>query len=70
MKTKLNAVIAAVVLAAVAMPSFAKKDEREREHEKEYKTHSVPEINGAGAALALALLGSVVLIARERRRQQ
>lgn len=31
---------------------------------------SVPEIDGAGAILALALLGGIVAIARERRKKQ
>jgi hypothetical protein len=70
MKFKFNAVCTALVLAAVAVPSFAKDKERDDNKHDRRQISSVPEINGAGASLALALLGGMVLIARERRRNQ
>jgi len=78
MKYKFNAVCATLVLAAFAAPSFAddRKEPPKPSHppeishfdEHSFHTNSVPEINGAGASLALALLGGMVLIARERRK--
>ena len=85
MKKIAKTTIAALLLAAVAMPALADREDkggRDKKEQKEQKRHqpgpmhfdrdsfhanTVPEINGAGAALALALLGGIVLIARERR---
>jgi hypothetical protein len=72
-----KAACTAIVLAAVALPSFADNDSKEKKGHQTPPTHidrdsfhtnTVPEINGAGASLALALLGGIVLIARERRK--
>ncbi|WP_158558842.1 MYXO-CTERM sorting domain-containing protein [Rhodoferax lacus] len=82
MKPIFKTVCAALVLAAFAAPSFAdgrKNDDDNKKHvqvpqikkgdfDRPGSAHSVPEINGAGASLALALLGGVVLIMRERRK--
>lgn len=45
-----------------------KKEYREKK-EREHSYNSVPEIDAAGAAIALALLGGIVSIARERRKR-
>ena len=61
------------MLAAFIAPAFAGGKEPSpplpiKHSDLDDRAHSVPEINGAGAALARALLGGVVLIMRERRK--
>lgn len=76
MKPIFKTVCAALVLAAFAAPSFAERKEpppppplkHSQFDDRSDRAHSVPEINGAGASLALALLGGIVLIVRERRK--
>ena len=73
MKPIFKTACAALMLAAFAAPSFAERKEPPppppvKHSDFEDRAHTVPEINGAGASLALALLGGIVLIVRERRK--
>lgn len=70
MKFSLKAVCAALTLVAFAAPSFADGRKDNDRDDRHIEMHSVPEINGAGASLALALLGGMILISRERRKNQ
>ena len=52
------------------MPFLCKKPEKPSKPGKPEKPHSVPEIDAANAGLALALIGGLVAIRRERRNRR
>ena len=68
LKSTLKAAIVALSFAAFAVPSFAEPRNDHDQDDRKIPHHSVPEINGAGASLALALVGGMILISRERRK--
>lgn len=72
MKLGFKIVGAALMAMAIAAPAIAgpgnDRGRDDRGGPDRFQKHSVPEINGAGASLALALLGGIVLISRERRK--
>ena len=73
-KEKIAAEKAAAKAAKIAAAKAAAKAKRQAEKEakkagkKPSNAHSVPEIDAAGAALALGLLGGIVAVRRERKK--
>ncbi len=77
MKKYLLIMLLSLPLALSSGLALAKNHGHHGDHGKsEYRGHgkhraaAVPEIDASGAALALALMGGVVSIAREKRRRQ
>lgn len=76
MKKTFATTILAVSLVGLAAPSYAmgwfqqvsSTTQSPTRTEQPTVSNNVPEIDAAGAAIALALLGGVVAIARERRK--
>ena len=69
-KAKAEAKKAAKEQAKREAKRVAKQAKKDKKYAKKKKAHSVPEIDAAGAALALGLLGGIAAIRRERKKSQ
>ena len=69
-KAKAEAKKAAKEQAKREAKRVAKQAKKDKKYAKKKKAHSVPEIDAAGAALALGLLGGIAAIRRERRKSK